>query len=179
MAIVSQFTCRSRGKGPRFLTSPDLLGDAHCLSDSIPPKYESPAGQTIRPSLRNVPPSIVRRGIRRAALRDERLLDEPTGLIPSDFPIEYMGQTSFRVLVDCLQAILEVTPSSRMRHSNVIVRRIRGNITLFHGVDDCFDVLCFHARSLYLRRLMRMSPALATHNVGNSRLRYAVYSGHL
>src|SRR6185437_12203934 len=87
--------------GKRFRDfRPDFLGHTHGLCDGIATHEEGPRRQAVRPRLRDTGPRIVRCRIRRAALRDEGLLDEATALVTADFAVKNMSQSCLGVLVD-------------------------------------------------------------------------------
>lgn len=86
----------SRGRVSRQFTWFSLAAYAarprvsvHGFGDSIATEEERPGRKTVGPRLRDAAPRIVRRGVGRAALGDERLLDKADALVPTDFQLCY------------------------------------------------------------------------------------------
>jgi hypothetical protein len=110
------------------------------FSNGVAAHEERPRRKSIRPELRRSRPCVVRRGVSRAALRNEGLLDEASGLVASDLAIEDVREASLGVLMNGLERVFEGPERGRMRDRNVIVRRIWRNVSFFHRIHDRLDV---------------------------------------
>lgn len=116
--------------------SAHLLGNNDALGHRVLAEEERPVGLGVIPGIRRLGPGIPSRGIRRAALCDVGLLDEPAVLVAPDFTIMDHSEALLGVLVDALQIVLELAEGGRPAGGDIIVVDIGRDIPLLHRVDN-------------------------------------------